>query len=244
MPDLLASLLLPEIGLPLLGSLVTGILIGLDRELQGKPAGLRTHTLVCFASALLTLAAARQGEWGLLLLPDQQVVSDPTRMAHGILTGIGFLGAGVIFREGASVQGLTTAASLWITAALGIVYGVGLVGLAVAGSVAALIVLVGLRVLYGLLPRTTGLHLSLKVPDGAALDGAAVKDILRAHGLAEQPLSQCYDRRTGMTEYTTTTFSRSLSACDQLAQALRSNPEVLGFTMRLAEEAGEHEAAG
>ena len=244
MPDLLASLLLPEIGLPLLGSLVTGILIGLDRELQGKPAGLRTHTLVCFASALLTLAAARQGEWGLLLLPDQQVVSDPTRMAHGILTGIGFLGAGVIFREGASVQGLTTAASLWITAALGIVYGVGLVGLAVAGSVAALIVLVGLRVLYGLLPRTTGLHLSLKVPDGAALDGAAVKAILRAHGLAEQPLSQCYDRRTGMTEYTTTTFSRSLPACDRLAETLRSNPEVMSFTMRLAEEAGEHEAAG
>ena len=135
--EFLLSLLPPGAGLPLAGSLVTGMLIGLDRELHGKPAGLRTHTLVCFASTLLTLAAARQADWVLSLLPGQQVVSDPTRMAHGILTGIGFLGAGVIFREGPSVQGLTTAASLWIAAALGIVFGVGLFGLAVVGAATA-----------------------------------------------------------------------------------------------------------
>src|SRR5688500_2011018 len=98
-------------GLPLASSPLTGMLIGLERELQGKPAGLRTHTLVCFASTLLTLAAAHQGEWSINLIAGTQIVSDPTRMAHGILTGIGFLGAGVIFREGPSVHGLTTAAS-------------------------------------------------------------------------------------------------------------------------------------
>jgi putative Mg2+ transporter-C (MgtC) family protein len=242
--EILAPLLASETWLPLLGSLVTGILIGLDRELQGKPAGLRTHTLVCFASALLTLVAARQGDWGLDLLPGQQVVSDPTRMAHGILTGIGFLGAGVIFREGTSVQGLTTAASLWITAALGIVYGVGLFGLAMLGAVTTLVVLVGLRLLYGLLPRTVGLRLNLRVPAEAALDAASVRALLRAHGLADQPLSQSFDGSTGYVEYSTTTVSRSLSACDRLAQALRTHPEIQGFTMLLAEDAGLRESTG
>ncbi|MBV0893498.1 MgtC/SapB family protein, partial [Paracoccus sp. Z118] len=125
LPDYLNPILSAETGLPLLCSLITGMLIGIDREVQGKPAGLRTHALVCLAATLLTLAAAQQELWTLKLVPGTQIVSDPTRMAHGILTGIGFLGAGVIFREGPSVHGLTTAASLWISAALGIVYGVG-----------------------------------------------------------------------------------------------------------------------
>ena len=141
MPDFLLPVLTPEMWLPLVSSLLTGMLIGLDRELQGKPAGLRTHTLVCFAATLLTLAAAHQAQWAVNLIPGTQVVSDPTRMAHGILTGIGFLGAGVIFREGPSVHGLNTAASLWVSAA----FGVGMFGLSLVGMAATLLVLVGLR---------------------------------------------------------------------------------------------------
>lgn len=152
MLDALAPFLTAEMGLSLLSSVLTGMLIGLDRELQGKPAGLRTHALVCFASALLTLAATHQGQWYLDLVPSTQVVSDPTRMAHGILTGIGFLGAAGIFREGSSVQGLTTAASLWTTAALGIVCGVGMFELALVGTAATLVVLVALRIFYAVLP--------------------------------------------------------------------------------------------
>lgn len=244
MLDALTPFLTTEFGLPLASSLLTGMLIGLEREMQGKPAGLRTHTLVCFASALLTLAAAHQDQWILDLSPGTQVVSDPTRMAHGILTGIGFLGAGVIFREGPSVHGLTTAASLWITAALGIVYGVGLFWLAVLGAVAALLVLVALRVLYAVLPRSSGLRLTIEVDHASSFDADALRALLQAHGLPDQPLSQSFNRSTGIVAFTTSTYSRSMGECDRLAVALRANRAVLRFTMLLMEDAGAADTAG
>jgi putative Mg2+ transporter-C (MgtC) family protein len=244
LPDYLAQFLSTEIGLPLLCSLVTGILIGLDREIQGKPAGLRTHALVCLAATLLTLAAAQQELWTLNLVPGTQIVSDPTRMAHGILTGIGFLGAGVIFREGPSVHGLTTAASLWISAALGIVYGVGMFGLALIGTAATLLVLVGLRILYAILPRSSGLRLTVVVRDGAGLDAVALRRLLRAHGLRDQPLSQSYDAQTRSTTFSAATWGPCLADRDRLAEALRAHPAVLGFTLLLAEDAGAPEVGG
>jgi putative Mg2+ transporter-C (MgtC) family protein len=231
-------------GLPLASSLLTGMLIGLDRELQGKPAGLRTHALVCFASTLLTLAAAHQGRWELGLQPSTQIVSDPTRMAHGILTGIGFLGAGVIFREGPSVHGLTTAASLWITAALGIIFGVGMFGLAVVGALATLVVLVALRFLYSALPRSSGLHLTITVDAASRFNVATVRELLRTHSLPDQPLSQSYDRQRNVLEFTTSTYSRNMERCDHLADALKSNSAVLGFRMLLVEDAGARDTVG
>src|ERR1043165_10252886 len=107
----------------LLVALVAGALIGYERSFQGRPAGFRTHTLVCMASALLMLLTVFQATW--FQASAEVVRVDPTRMAQGIMTGIGFLGAGVIVKEGASVRGLTTAASIWITAAIGILAGVG-----------------------------------------------------------------------------------------------------------------------
>lgn len=244
MLDTFAPILTAEMGLPLGSSLLTGMLIGFEREVLGKPAGLRTHTLVCFASTLLTLAATQQAEWSLDLMPSTQIVSDPTRMAHGLLTGIGFLGAGVIFREGPSVHGLTTAASLWITAALGIVYGVGMFGLAFVGAVTTLVVLVGLRVLYAVLPRSSGLRLTIEVDAQAGLDTNTLRDLLHTHNLGDQPVSQSYDGRTGSIEFTTSTWSRNLPACDRLADALRATPGVLRFSILLLEDAGAQEMTG
>ncbi|WP_234450902.1 MgtC/SapB family protein [Paracoccus sp. MC1862] len=241
MPDYLTQFLSADIGLPLLASLITGVLIGIDREVQGKPAGLRTHALVCLAATLLTLAAAQQELWTLKLVPGTQIVSDPTRMAHGILTGIGFLGAGVIFREGPSVHGLTTAASLWISAALGIVYGVGMFGLALIGTAATLLVLVGLRILYAVLPRSSGLRLTVAVRDEEGLDVAGLRRLLQTHGLPDQPLSQSYDAQARSTTFTARTWGASLADRDRLAEALRAHPAVLGFTLMLAEDAGAPE---
>src|SRR3712207_2066644 len=109
----------------LISALIAGGMIGLERSFHGRPAGFRTHTLVCVASALLMILMVYQ--WKLLPggVPVDTIRTDPTRMAQGIMTGIGFLGAGVIFKEGLSVRGLTTAASIWITAAIGILIGVG-----------------------------------------------------------------------------------------------------------------------
>jgi len=141
--------------LPILGAVIAGGLIGFEREWRGRAAGLRTHILVSLASALLMLAAMSQADWAFRALPDENIVTDPTRMAHGVLTGIGFLCAGVIFRTGFSIHGLTTAASLWITSAIGILFGAGLYALAAGATVVTALILIGLKLISGRLPVRT-----------------------------------------------------------------------------------------
>lgn len=108
----------------LLFAFIAGGIIGIERAYHGREAGFRTHTLVCISSSLLMVLMSFQWQ----LIPAEfldTVRTDPTRMAQGIMTGIGFLGAGVIIKEGLSVRGLTTAASIWMTASIGIVIGLG-----------------------------------------------------------------------------------------------------------------------
>lgn len=138
---------LPGFALPLLAAVLAGGLIGFEREWRGRAAGFRTHILVCLSSALLMEAAVSQGAWRFAPLAGTEIVSDPTRMAHGVLTGIGFLCAGVIFRAGFSIHGLTTAASLWITASIGLLFGAGLYALGAAGAMLTLAILVLLRLI-------------------------------------------------------------------------------------------------
>src|SRR5256885_8090845 len=121
-------------------ALMLGGLIGMERTLRGRDAGFRTHALVCLASTLLMMAAVYQGRW-MSTNVIGTITIDPTRTAQGIMTGIGFLGAGVIFKEGLTVRGLTTAASIWITAAIGIQVGIGFYFVAVLGAAATLVVL-------------------------------------------------------------------------------------------------------
>jgi putative Mg2+ transporter-C (MgtC) family protein len=103
---------------------VLGGAIGVERELRDREAGIRTHLLVSLGSALFTLVSA-YGFHEFLASGDAVVRADPTRIAAQIVTGIGFLGAGAIIREGLSVRGLTTAATLWVVAAIGMACGAG-----------------------------------------------------------------------------------------------------------------------
>jgi putative Mg2+ transporter-C (MgtC) family protein len=143
-------------------------MIGVERENRGRPAGFRTHILVSLSSALLMLAAVHQAEWTFDLTGDVNLVMDPTRMAHGILTGIGFLCAGVIFRTGFSIHGLTTAASLWITSAIGILFGVGMFALGALATVVTAIILIVLRVVSKGLPQNTVVDAEVCWTAGAA----------------------------------------------------------------------------
>lgn len=147
---------------PLLAAVVAGGLIGLEREWRGRAAGFRTHILVCLASALLMEASVTQGAWRFTTLPGQEIIADPARMAHGVLTGIGFLCAGVIFRTGFSIHGLTTAASLWITAAIGLVFGAGLFAMGGAATVITLVILVALRLVSRSLPEQAVADLTVR----------------------------------------------------------------------------------
>ena len=116
-------------------STVLGTLVGWERQLGRKPAGLRTHTLVCLGSTMFVLVTkhAVQDIGGPSL--------DPTRMIHGVITGVGFLGAGSIIRQEGYVAGLTTAASVWMVAAIGVSVGVHAYVLAAIGTGLALVVL-------------------------------------------------------------------------------------------------------
>lgn len=118
----------------LLISVGLGSLLGFERFLVRKPASLRTVTLVCFGSAILMILAER-------LQSSSTTPIDPTRLAQGIITGVGFLGAGTILHHRGSVYGLTTAAVIWVAAAVGMAAGSGLVDLAIWGTAIALIIL-------------------------------------------------------------------------------------------------------
>jgi putative Mg2+ transporter-C (MgtC) family protein len=110
--------------LNLLGALLLGLLVGYERSYRGRAAGMRTYGLVCMASAAFTVIAGYPEFWfgGQAATPQ---VADPTRVVQGIVTGVGFLGAGVVVKEGFSFSALNTAASIWAAAAIGVMVGIG-----------------------------------------------------------------------------------------------------------------------
>jgi putative Mg2+ transporter-C (MgtC) family protein len=124
-------------------AIILGGLIGLERESINRPAGFRTHILVCVGSALVMMISEYMFEiyHGIVNL-------DPARLGAQVISGIGFLGAGTIIRDGANVKGLTTAASLWVVACIGLAIGTGFYSAAIISSVMVYIVLITLKNLF------------------------------------------------------------------------------------------------
>ena len=144
--------------LGLLLAFVLSALIGLEREYRQKSAGLRTYTIVGFAAALLMLVS----KYGFTdVLRHGAVVLDPSRVAAQIVTGIGFIGGGLIFVRRTIVQGLTTAAVVWLTAAVGMACGAGLPILAVIVTGGHFVVVLGLPVIMNKLPKAEEADVSL-----------------------------------------------------------------------------------
>lgn len=142
------SLSVGELTLRLVVAAVAGVVLGLERELRAHPAGARTHALVAVGAALFTIS----GAYGFTDVPRGPVV-DPARVAAQVASGIGFLGAGAILRQGIGVRGLTTAATLWLAAAIGVASGAGSYPAVAIGTIVVLVVLVVLRLLKPLLLR-------------------------------------------------------------------------------------------
>lgn len=124
-----------EIIFKIILSAVLGMLVGIEREIHYRPAGLRTHGLVCMGAALFAIISISFNE----------SVVDVSRVAAGVVTGIGFLGAGVIFRDRNKIRGITTAADLWVVAAIGVAVGIGLYFAAIATTIIILVILLGGR---------------------------------------------------------------------------------------------------
>jgi putative Mg2+ transporter-C (MgtC) family protein len=128
-----------EVLLRLAVSLVVGLITGYERTLHHKPAGIRTYSLVCMGSTMFMMLSS----YGIQVVPLGNLMhaSDPGRVAAQIVTGIGFLGAGVIMQDRGRIRGLTTAAEMWTTAGLGMAIGLGLYFLTLVGVVCVLIAL-------------------------------------------------------------------------------------------------------
>ncbi|HPD16853.1 MAG TPA: MgtC/SapB family protein [Planctomycetota bacterium] len=127
-----------EVLLPLVAAALLGGAIGLERELHGRAAGLRTHIMVCLGTTMAMVVSMQLYQ---RLPADATLRVDPSRIAAGVLTGIGFLGAGAIMKLKSTHRGLTTAACIWFVASLGIAVGAGAYALAVASTLLALLVL-------------------------------------------------------------------------------------------------------
>jgi len=134
----------PEILIKISISLVLGLVIGLEREMTNKTAGLRTHILICLGSTVFTILSLHGFTTG-VVHEGVRIQNDPARIAAQILTGIGFIGGGAVLHYGANVYGLTTAATIWVTASMGMAVGVGSYELAIVTTFITFIVLVVIR---------------------------------------------------------------------------------------------------
>ncbi|HYG62793.1 MAG TPA: MgtC/SapB family protein [Thermoanaerobaculia bacterium] len=229
--DLLTDPAYGEMALRLSTSLLIGALIGLERTYHSRPAGFRTHALVCLSTALLMLLTAFGTHW-FTGMEGGRVNLDPTRMAQGIMTGIGFLGAGAIIKDGMSVRGLTTAASLWITASIGILIGAGLFFPAILATAFTL----GLLALFKRVENRIPVHFVADFFVRFALDGALLeaelRRMMREHGVNAGACSQRLDRDAGFVEYRMSIQSRRDENVRSFARALGQHPAVreTGYT--------------
>jgi putative Mg2+ transporter-C (MgtC) family protein len=214
--------------LRVLGAVAIGGMIGMERTYHGRPAGFRTHALVCVASALLMVVTVYQGQW-MHSVSVGNIQTDPTRMAQGIMTGIGFLGAGVIFKEGLTVRGLTTAASIWTSAAIGVLVGVGFYLAAVLGAVAVLLILSVFRYVESIVPSEFYAHHWLRFSRDTVMSESALRTMLAEHGFSIANLSSRLTEGGRLFEYRMVLRSRDPKSAEMLSQHLRKLPDVIEF---------------
>lgn len=210
---------------------LAGSLIGLERSFHGRPAGFRTHALVCAASALLMLVSTHQSQWMDMSLPESAIRADPTRMAQGIMTGIGFLGAGVIFKEGLTVHGLTTAASIWMTSALGILYGVGFMVPAIVATLATMLTLSIFRWIENLLPSESFAEHELCYPIEAVEDEDTVRRMIIQHGCVVKSMSYRLSERGTIFRYQMMLQTHDKRNLAKLAAYLRESEGILEYRL-------------
>jgi putative Mg2+ transporter-C (MgtC) family protein len=204
------------ISIRLLIALVIGIIIGMEREMQHKAAGLRTSVLICLGSTIFTLSSIGFATIGTNV--------DPSRIAAQIVTGIGFLGAGTIIQTRGSVHGLTTAATIWVMSALGVSVGFGSYAMAIIGAVLAVIVLNAFQLVeHAVKGKKTTCTYILKVTD----TGPALSLIMQA--LQQSPSEVKEYRITHEGTHHMVTFNFTEKDADQMrmAQELAKTPGVI-----------------
>jgi putative Mg2+ transporter-C (MgtC) family protein len=214
-----------ELGL----AFVLSSLIGIEREWRQKSAGLRTHTLVGLGAALFVIVS----KYGFGDVLGNGVVLDPSRVAAQVVTGIGFIGGGLIFVRGDAVRGLTTAAMVWMTAAIGMACGAGLALLAVLATAAHFVVALAYPALAGALPRSRYVGFGVRVvyEDGRGI----LRDVLSectASGftIAQVTARQLERDMTGVPTVAVTLEVHGQPTADPLAAGLANMPGIVEVT--------------
>jgi len=214
----------------LLVSAGLGALIGLERERQGRSAGLRTHLLVALGAAVamavsLAFAEAYGRGW------PAAIHVDPARVAYGVMGGIGFIGAGAIIHLGAGVRGLTTAASLWCAAAIGLATGMGMYGVAVVATALVLFALVVLDAVEVLIPATVTRRLSLACPDTSPEAPARYCVLLAEAGVTVRTVRSSCDLQAGQSVLVLQVAARNEALDEAVLHLRQSAPEILRITI-------------
>ena len=207
----------------LLAAALAGSVIGFERERLQWAAGLRTHMLVCVGSCLVIIVSA----YGFSDVLGDHVVLDPSRIAAQVVSGIGFLGAGTILLRGEVVKGLTTAASLWAVAAIGLAVGAGLYVASLATTVIVLVILAGIKPIEERLRARTQTRQVVITARRDTVSMATLHDVLggRAARVKQFILRQGTGDEHDAIEVTFTRLTRE--ATDDLVAKLRATPGVI-----------------
>ncbi len=216
-----------EMLLRLIAALIAGAVIGSERSYHGRPAGFRTHALVCTASSLLMLVTVYEAHW--VQATADMVRLDPTRMAQGIMTGIGFLGAGVIMKEGLSVRGLTTAASIWITASIGILAGIGFYFPLVVSVLLTLAILSGFRWVEARMPTQAYYHFEVRFVRDSGVTEAALRELIESYGFSIANFSYRLDGEERVRRHTMVLRTVDRANASRLAEKLEAVETVYEF---------------
>ena len=220
------------IGLNLLGALLLGMVVGYERSYHGRAAGMRTYALVCVASTALTVFVGYSHFWYAGAGP--AVTPDPTRVVQGIVSGIGFLCAGCIMKDGLSISGLTTAASIWAASAIGVLLGVGFYGSAIFLAVLCAASMSLMVKLENWLPTRTALGISLTFRQGFIPKADVLSRAAQARGyrFVADSLSITYEGGQSVWKFMAVTQDQNrLMSPGELAEELSSFDGVVSFNI-------------
>lgn len=211
-------------------AVLLGSVIGFERSYHGRPAGLRTHALVATSTSLLMLLTVFQ--WELLSgVPIDTIRVDPTRMAQGIMTGIGFIGAGVILKEKLTVRGLTTATSIWMSASIGVVTGMGFFSAAAAATIITLLILSVFGWFEKILPTYSFSRLTVRCKRTEAMDRKTLYELVKKFHFKPSISSYQLEDEGRFLQYQLTIHTKNNDNLQYLSEELLNTQEVSEFSI-------------
>ncbi len=207
-------------------ALVAGGAIGIERTFRGRAAGFRTYALVCMGSAMAMVIAVFPGSW---LAPGTDTSGDVSRIVQGILTGIGFLGAGIIVKHGLSIRGLTTAASIWTTAVIGILIGGGYYWESAASVLLVLGTLSLFRRIEDRMAKENFAQVKLCVSPSPGMRQQEIDALITKTGLQIEQLSYGLEKNRAALDYEYVVSGLDPASLGVLAVELSNHPEIISF---------------